>query len=45
MLGEVNPKELSCIAFIPSLATVTREIVDLNPTFSVCRKLGSKSAF
>ena len=45
MLGEVNPKELSCTAFISSLPTVIREIVQLNPTFSVNRELGSKSAF
>ena len=45
MLGEVNPKELCCTAFIPSLPTVIQEIVHLNPTFSVCRELSSKSAF
>ena len=45
MLGEVNPKELCCTAFIPSLPTVIQEIVQLNPTFSVCRELSSKSAF
>ena len=45
MLGEVNPKELSCTAFIPSLPTVIQEIFQLNPTFFVSRELGSKSAF
>ena len=38
MSGEVDPKELSCTAFIPSLPTVIWEIVHLNPTFSVSRK-------
>ena len=45
MSGEVDPKELSCIAFIPALPTEIWEIVHLNPTFSANRKLGYKSAF